>query len=206
VNLSRRRLQVYPTQLTPQNVLLSATSMPSWLAEPICQRFDALKVFEGTKHGAANHCLVNEYEAGQGIMPHEDGGAYSNVVATVSLGAPIVLDLWEKSTDEEGQQKGRGRPRHRILQEERSLLITKGEAYEVLLHGISERHRDVGLKEGSGGELGDDECEQPAINWELLGDKEAFVDGVLQRKTRVSLTFRDVLKVSKMGQKLFGKR
>jgi len=151
---------------------------------------------------------VNEYEAGQGIMPHEDGGAYASVVATVSLGAPIVLDLWEKSTrtDEGGHEKGRGRPKSRILQEERSLLITKGEAYEVLLHGISERHRDVGLKVGSGGEFDENECEQPAANWELLGNRERFVDGVLERETRVSLTFRDVLKVSSMGQRLFGKR
>jgi len=149
---------------------------------------------------------VNEYEAGQGIMPHEDGGAYADVVATVSLSAPIVLDLWEKSTDGEGQQKGRGRPKYRILQEERSLLITKGDAYQILLHGISERHKDVGLNTGSDVRFDENECEQPAVNWELLGDKERFVDGVLQRETRVSLTFRDVLKVSKMGQKLFGKR
>lgn len=139
-------------------------------------------------------------------MPHEDGGAYSDVVATVSLGAPIVLDLWEKSREDQEGQKGRGRPKYRILQEERSLLVTKGEAYEVLLHGISERYKDVGLKAGTDGEFGDGECEEPAVNWEMLGDKEAFVDGVLERKTRVSLTFRDVLKVSKMGQKLFGKR
>lgn len=180
--------------------------MPSWLTDPICQRFDALKVFEGTKHGAPNHCLVNEYEAGQGIMPHEDGGAYANVVATVSLDAPIVLDLWEKSKDEEGHQKGRGRPKHRILQEERSLLVTKGDAYKVLLHGISERLKDVGLEPGTSGELHENECEEPAKNWELLGDKERFEDGVLERKTRVSLTFRDVLKVSRVGQKLFGRR
>lgn len=139
-------------------------------------------------------------------MPHEDGGAYASVVATVSLGAPIVLDLWEKDTDEQGHQKGRGRPKYRILQEERSLLVTKGDAYEILLHGISERLKDVGLKSGTSGELHENECEEPAENWELLGDKERFEDGLLERDTRVSLTFRDVLKVSKVGQKLFGKR
>jgi alkylated DNA repair protein alkB family protein 6 len=161
----------------------------------MCQRFSELKVFQGTKHGEPNHCLINEYEPGQGIMPHEDGGAYASVVATVSLGAPIVLDLYERS--EEGH--ARGSPIHRLLQEERSLLVTRGEAYEVLLHGIGEQHSDVELmpdEDGVGG----------AINWNQLGDKERFASGTVERQTRVSLTFRDVLKVSKMGARLLGKK
>src|SRR5699024_11991713 len=61
---------------------------------------DALPIFKEAPHRAPNHVLVNEYTPGQGIMPHEDGGAYYPTVATVSLGGAVVLDLYEdrKST------------------------------------------------------------------------------------------------------------
>lgn len=138
-------------------------------------------------------------------MPHEDGGAYASVVATVSLGAPIVLDLYEKKAkhgnDDDGVKHeaiGSG-PEWRILQEERSLLVTRGEAYEVLMHGIGEQKVDQGLRP-------DEEGQNGVVNWTLLGDQARFSDGAMERQLRVSLTFRDVLKVSTMGHKLFGKR
>lgn len=46
-------------------------------------------------------------------MPHEDGPAYYPMVATVSLGASIVLDVFEKS------EESLGEVRFRILQESR---------------------------------------------------------------------------------------
>lgn len=123
-------------------------------------------------------------------MPHEDGAAYAPVVATVSLGAPIVLDVYEKAVDGEAQRE----IKHRVLQEPGSLLVTTGEAYESLLHGISPITKDENLN--------------AVINWELLGDKERFEPmqgGAIERQTRISLTYRDVLKVSKaMG--FLGKR
>jgi alkylated DNA repair protein alkB family protein 6 len=33
-------------------------------------------------------------------MPHQDGAAYWPLVATISLGAPIVLDVFEKDKGE----------------------------------------------------------------------------------------------------------
>lgn len=101
MNLSHRRLQVYPAQLTPKNVLVlpplskssSTNALPEWLAQPILARFDQLGIFKDTAHGNANHVLINEYKPGQGIMAHEDGQAYAPVTATVSLGAVGVLEL-----------------------------------------------------------------------------------------------------------------
>jgi len=149
-------------------------------------------------------------------MPHEDGPAYASVVATVSLGGSIVLDLYEKGegrsrqdppskddvNGEDGKEERRAGdiehggsvPTWRILQEPGSLLVTTGEAYEVLLHGISPITRDTALGPDT------------VANWELLGNKERFADGVNERETRVSLTYRDVLKVSKVGIGLLGKR
>lgn len=102
-------------------------------------------------------------------------------MATVSLSASIVLDVCSK------QEEG---PKWRILQERRSLLITTGEIYEECLHGIEGVEVDENLRGGEGG----------LCNWGLLGDQEEFGEGRKRRETRVSLTFRDVVKVKKLGK------
>ena len=140
-------------------------------------------------------------------MPHEDGAAYHPLVATVSLGAPIVLDLYKKDDyirdkDESGlginddgcaftpSHVSSRKPQFRILQERRSLLITKGRIYTDFLHGIAERTMDEDLGPHS------------ICNWQLLRDQERYRDGWYQRETRTSLTYRDVLKVAKVGNTL----
>lgn len=144
-------------------------------------------------------------------MPHEDGDAYSPVVATISLSGALCLELTphpsisvSKSGDPktEGGDEDRGgveaKKRWRILQEPRSLLVTTGVAYSALLHGIEPVERDEGLNE------------ETVVNWELLGDdtkaKIQEAGGVNERSTRVSLTYRDVLKVSKIGLGILGRR
>jgi len=144
-------------------------------------------VFGGTKHGAPNHVLVNEYRPGEGIMPHVDGAAYEPVVATVSLGGTTILDLYEKDGDEMQSVSWR------ILQESGSLLITTGHAYGSLLHGISSIKTDENLGPDT------------VINWSLLGDQEAFAGGANDRQTRISLTYRDVIKVSNIGISILGR-
>ena len=81
--------------------------------------------------------------------------------------------------------------RWRVLQEPRSLLITTGELYTECLHGIHEVKVDEDLNSDK------------IVNWNLLGDKEPFAEGSAARETRISLTFRDVKKVQKLG-KAFG--
>eukprot|EP00887_Chlorella_sp_A99_P000057 scaffold16.g57.t1 len=48
------------------------------------------------RRGLANHVLVNSYQPGDGIMPHEDGPLYYPAVAILSLGAPAVLRFARK--------------------------------------------------------------------------------------------------------------
>ena len=122
-------------------------------------------------------------------MPHEDGGAYYPIVATVSLGGSVVLDLYEKGGDGDGGDSDGGRPspRFRILQERRSLLVTTGKLYTDYLHGIAESVRDEGLGPGT------------VCNWGLLRETERYASGGLERETRVSLTYRDVIRVAKVG-------
>ncbi|KAI9779488.1 MAG: hypothetical protein M1816_003491 [Peltula sp. TS41687] len=126
INLSRRRLQVYPSRLTANNSLLAAP-LPKWLLDPVMMRLQSIPVscddgdtagkhiFASSPHKGANHVLINEYEPGQGIMPHQDGAAYWPVVATVSLTAPIVLDIYGKGDDGHAETQ----PRWSILQEAR---------------------------------------------------------------------------------------
>ncbi|KAL2350896.1 hypothetical protein BJ546DRAFT_363983 [Cryomyces antarcticus] len=210
ISLSHRRLQAHPSTLTLKNTLV-ASPLPAWLIAPIIPRFESLGVFEDAPHRSPNHVLINEYKPGEGIMPHEDGGAYSPIVATVSLGGVAVLDVYEKvggndSRDEvdakdrdvgiigtDGEKRnGRRMPCARILQEPRSLLITTGTAYTDLMHGIAETDVDEVLNSTA------------IANWNLLGDAAKFESGSSRRDTRTSLTYRDVLKTSKVGSRILG--
>lgn len=200
VSLSHRRLQALPARLTASNTLVSNTGLPDWLSKPVSDLFDRLGIFRESPHGRANHCLINEYLPGQGIMPHEDGAAYYPVVATVSLAGTLVLDIYEKSSRDasSGEEAGESRLQKpwRILQEPRSLLVTTGSAYTETLHGIAEVREDVDLNEAT------------VANWGLLGaGRESVLEsgGKNERTARISLTFRDVLKVSKLGSTIFGK-
>lgn len=189
--LRHRRLQTYPSKLSRHNVL-NTGALPSWLYYPVIPRLGNLllaidtnadvpaHVFASSPHQRPNHVLVNEYQPGQGIMPHEDGAAYWPVVATVSAGAPIVLDIYGK--DECGRQEGQ--PQYRILQEARSLLILTNDVFTDHLHGIAEQTVDENLTPDA------------IANWTLLGEPEMFANGDSVRRTRTSLTFRDVLQVS----------
>jgi alkylated DNA repair protein alkB homolog 6 len=120
-------------------------------------------------------------------MPHEDGAAYYPLVATVSLGSPIVLDIYDKVGPDSRTGGVERSPRFRILQEPRSLLITTKEMYTDYLHGIAERVQDEELSP------------ETVSNWDVLGKKERYECGAYMRQTRVSLTYRDVLRVAKLG-------
>lgn len=135
-------------------------------------------------------------------MPHEDGKAYASVVATVSLGATVCLSLTPKPGPEGESEKGEDegdvekqwKVPTRLLQEPRSLLITTGEAYESLLHGVDAVEVDEDLNADT------------VANWSLLDDPKTINDagGRNVRGMRISLTYRDVLKVSSAARKVFG--
>ena len=179
--LSHRRLLSLPSQLIgkSRDTLLNAP-LPSFLIGVVLARFSDLRVFAEAPHGHPNHCLVNEYRPGQGIMPHEDGPAYFPATATITLGSHTVLKIYRK--DDKGQREAE--PTWRILQEPGSLLVTSGDLYKDTLHGISEIEADEDLEP------------EKIVNWELLNDPANYY-GHRARSTRISLTYRDVLKVSK---------
>ncbi|KAI2469224.1 hypothetical protein F4781DRAFT_233808 [Annulohypoxylon bovei var. microspora] len=191
--LTHRRLQTWPSDLV-NNKLMDAP-LPAWLDDPIVPRLksirlsknlDSCDIFSDSPHQKPNHVLINEYPPGIGIMPHKDGAAYHPVVCTVSLGASLCLNIYKPKDDGSLDPK----PEWRILQEPRSLLVTTSALYTDFLHGIEDITEDVGLSENT------------IANWELLRSSDNFASGCNTRKTRTSLTYRDVMKVSKIGGKL----
>ncbi|KAK7104195.1 alpha-ketoglutarate-dependent dioxygenase alkB homolog 6-like isoform X1 [Littorina saxatilis] len=86
--LSHRRLQNWGGLPGPKGMV--AEDLPQWLLT-YAKKISDVGAFEGK---IPNHVLVNEYEAGQGIMPHEDGPAFYPTVSTISLGSHTLLDFY----------------------------------------------------------------------------------------------------------------
>ena len=168
VQLKNRRLQAHPSQLINGTTLV-AGHLPAYL-NVIKDKLTNLGIFADSPHKEANHVLINEYRAGQGIDPHEDGDAYFPLVATVTLVSHCVYNLLDKQRNKIVS----------LLQEPRSCLITKSSAYTNYLHGIAETVQDIGLNS------------ETIANWHMLSDD--YKHDTLQRGTRISLTYRDVIK------------
>ena len=101
-----------------------------------------------------NHVLLNEYQPGQGILPHTDGPRYEHRTATLSLGSDVVIEFTKRLTASEiGSNKNYHRADNdksdkmlqsgtsnlspiQILLESGSLLVFDGDAYLNYCHGI----------------------------------------------------------------------
>jgi alkylated DNA repair protein alkB homolog 6 len=121
----------------------------------------------------------------------------------------------------EDEDQGEREPVARLLQEPRSLLVTTGTAYTAFLHGIAAQETDVGLVPPLSAPKEEEQEEDAqaagpasggawAINHRMIAQPGSYTGddatGALRRETRVSLTYRDVLKVSRLGGKLLGRR
>ncbi|XP_069765065.1 alpha-ketoglutarate-dependent dioxygenase alkB homolog 6 isoform X2 [Narcine bancroftii] len=97
--LSGRRLQNWGGLPHPSGML--AEKLPDWL-DKCTKKISSIGLFSGR---AANHVLVNEYNPGEGIMPHEDGPLYFPTVTTISLGSQTLLDFYHpiKRENEKGE-------------------------------------------------------------------------------------------------------
>lgn len=94
VQLRNRRLQNWGGQPHTKG-MIQTESLPKWL-EPFNERI--LKMGHETIYRDSsfqfNHCLVNEYESGQGIMPHTDGPVYFPIVTTITLQSHTVIEFY----------------------------------------------------------------------------------------------------------------
>ncbi|KAM3911701.1 alpha-ketoglutarate-dependent dioxygenase alkB homolog 6 [Leptodactylus fuscus] len=188
--LSGRKLQNWGGLPHPRGMV--PEKLPAWL-QTYSDKISSLEVFGGN---CANHVLVNEYNPGEGIMPHEDGPLYYPTVTTISLGSHTLLDFYlpisrhSSGEDEEDQVPRTEEQRHvlSLLLEPRSLFILREDLYKTYLHGICP--------------LTEDTLDPKVAN---LGQCKAQLGETLTRRTRVSLTIRFVPKVLKAALFL-GKR
>jgi len=184
--------------------------MPPFLTSypNVIGRLKETKAFEFSPHKEPNHVILNEYLAGQGIMPHEDGPSYYPVVGTVSLGSHTVFHYYAYSSSESDRtafdvahlSSGHAihpKPILSVFLEPRSVIVTTGDLYASYLHGIEGVTHDVFLGDGKiRCPTGD---EVVLSNWQKvqaagLSDVLRY-GGTLDRQTRYSLTCRDVEKV-----------
>ena len=189
--VSGRRLQnlggvVHPKGLIP-------TPIPDWLATASAN----VRASAGDLLPAPiNHVLVNEYQPGDGILPHQDSDAYYPAVAIVSLGCDAVMRFAPRRDDvEEGKgfhepevnESGQSSCRSfGVFLPRRSLLVFDGALYERYLHGIDATREDV--------------IDATVAN---RGDVAPATTSLRRDRVRVSLTFRNV-RVVRRALRLFG--
>ena len=93
-----------------------------------------------------NHCLINHYSAGQGILHHTDGPKYVNKVAILSLGSTVVMSFRPRLSPDRIGLDFAG-DAFSVILEPRSLLIFENEIYDHYLHGITSSFSDEILDE-----------------------------------------------------------
>ena len=128
-----------------RKVALFDGTLSSYELPPILQRISNTLVSIGAfpSSNPPNHVLVNEYQPGEGIMPHTDGPAYDSCTATISLGGSDVIfklrprqhyaahENCERTLND--QQK-----LDIILHGSGSLIVFRDDAYLEHTHEISE--------------------------------------------------------------------
>ncbi|KAK0058461.1 alpha-ketoglutarate-dependent dioxygenase alkB 6 [Biomphalaria pfeifferi] len=196
--LSHRKLQNWGG--LPHNKGMVVEDLPPWL-KTYADKIGSFSIFEDKK---PNHVLVNEYLPGQGIMPHEDGPLFYPVVTTINLGSHTFLDFYTPIDGQDDQPQNKNtnvtvcdhneskqksfndessfekRYFLSVLLEPRSLIMVCDDMYKIYLHGIAEKKSDI--------------VTDKVAN---LNTTPYAIGDTLDRKTRVSLTFRYVPKVLK---------
>ncbi|VVC25534.1 Oxoglutarate/iron-dependent dioxygenase,Alpha-ketoglutarate-dependent dioxygenase AlkB-like [Cinara cedri] len=175
--LKNRRLQnwggiPHPKGLIPEKI-------PDWL-KGFVHQVESLNVFPKTN--MPNHVLVNEYLPGQGIMPHLDGSLFYPTISTINCGSHTVLNFYKlPKVEEEVESIDKA---YSLLLERRSLLVLQENMYNKYMHGIDEIKNDII----------DDRISNLKVCGSLINN-----GGSLIRNKRISLTIRNVPKVSKFN-------
>jgi alkylated DNA repair dioxygenase AlkB len=128
-----RRIQQHGYKLVYQKGVLVAScylgSLPDWLGKT-ARRF----VADGLTATVPEQVTINEYLPGQGIRSHIDcETCFGDTVMTLSLGSSCVMRFTHSQTKEKAE----------ILLMPGSLLILKGAARYLWLHGVTARMTDI---------------------------------------------------------------
>jgi alkylated DNA repair protein alkB homolog 6 len=178
IQLSGRKSCYHGGVITKKGVLIMS-DIPHWLSlvtTAISSLTDAGCPLFGCGE-TANHVLINAYQPGEGIMPHQDGPLYYPVVAILSLSSPAILQFHSRAVDT-SDQASLPKPSllASVLLQPRSMLVFKDAAYTQCNHGIDEVYTDI-VDESVMNKTSDD-----------------TVCKLVRREQRISLTCRRVLK------------
>lgn len=192
VNVRNRRLQMWGGTVTNQG-LENTEELPNWL-RILTRKLTSDNIFPVEP----NHALINEYQPGQGILPHTDGPAYYPLVATISLGSPAMYVFWTQTDTRT--------PTFAVPVPQRSLIVFTESAYSEMLHSVESKTNDLIVADSCGFFTDTDKGELvPVLGWRELFSGSTTTDiscpkcgGKLNwvhnefRTTRVSLTIRRV--------------
>ena len=82
----------------------------------------------------ANHLLINEYETGQGIMPHVDSPKlFGPIITSLTLGSPCVM-TFAKDSDQ-----------FNLVLPSRSMLVMRDQVRYEYTHQISKLAQEKGM-------------------------------------------------------------
>eukprot|EP00301_Raphidiophrys_heterophryoidea_P024131 c7734_g1_i2.p1 GENE.c7734_g1_i2~~c7734_g1_i2.p1 ORF type:complete len:322 (-),score=57.37 c7734_g1_i2:28-993(-) len=178
VQLSHRRLQTFGG--TPHSDGMYPQKLPAWVDDVIQGLCEAGIFGEDDKEDLPkpNHILMNEYQPGQGIMPHKDGPLYFPKVAILSLASTATLEFWNTLEDARFRTSP---PVASVFCEQNSLTVFDGHPYHNMFHGIHDT-------------ISDDISQ--VSNAALLSEETRATGPVVPRTAaRLSFTIRRVLKV-----------
>ncbi|KAK7602779.1 hypothetical protein V9T40_006753 [Parthenolecanium corni] len=168
--LKNRRLQNWGGIPHPKGMI--PEKMPEWLQKYI-NRINSYCIFE--EQCSPNHVLINEYQPGQGIMPHVDGPLFHPIITTINCGSHTVLRLRTTDNSETLQEN------FSLLLEPKSLLILRDELYTDYLHSIEDITEDI--------------VDSSIRNLHLCQEKH-ITGQRLKRSVRLSFTIRHVPRCS----------
>ncbi len=171
---SRRKVQAWG-KVIPGFANTCGDTLP-----PFLQSLSNLLVDEGffSDSTPPNNVLINQYESGQGIMPHTDGPAYYPKAVILSICSDAVMTFSPNvMTDRIGLDSTD--PIEAIVLRHRSILSFRDEAYTGNLHSIAEVASETISNTKT--------C--PVVNME---ESKAFEGEIILRAKRFSLTFRHV--------------
>jgi len=132
----------------------------------VCDTMIEKMVNDGLMLNRPDQLTVNQYEPGQGIPPHVDThSAFEDSILSLSLGSQVTMEFSHPNGDVVP-----------VLLPRRSLLCMKEEARYLWTHGIIPRKSDIVYTQDT------DATTSPEQHLTLL-----------ERGTRISLTFRKIL-------------
>ena len=173
--------------------------LPAWLSDI---SVSLVKCGTFSASDKPNHVLINEYEAGSGIIHHTDGPVYRDTVAILSLESPCLMTFKHKLESHEIGHHGSDDV-FSVLLQPRSILIFKEAVYTHFMHGIENVRSDTigasapclnvaaaGLTIGE--EVSISRLTPDAKFYGMIISKSTYVQQITRGK-RTSLTFRKLV-------------